>query len=217
MGKRKRKDIIGWSKVLTKQEQQQLMSYLQRHTNNLNGRRLYLICDVLLNTGLRASELCALRVKDTPYVLGRNVIEVYRGKGDKDRTVPISMRMSEQIKHYIKHLRLKNLPRHVKRSEITRCLFFNYHRRPYTRFALYWAVSTAARKAGIAKPISPHKLRHTFATNVLIKGVNVGRLQRLLGHSDLMTTSKYLDIVEEMDGQLGEQIDQAFDWQLWGG
>lgn len=214
-GKGKRKHIISWSKVLTKDEQQRLMTYLISQSNDVKGKCLYLICDVLLNTGLRATELCDLRVRDTPFGLGRNVIEVYRGKCDKDRTVPISSRLAKEIAKYINSVRIKTLAHHVNRNDVNRCLFYSPHRKPFKRHALNWAIGLAARKAGITKPITPHKLRHTFATNTLIQGVHLDRLRRLMGHSNIVTTSKYLDIVEEMDTKLGEQIDQVFDRTFW--
>lgn len=216
-GKGKRRHIIGWSKVLTKDEQQQLMTYLIAKSNDVKGKCLYLICDVLLNTGLRATELCDLRVRDTPFVLGRNSVEVYRGKNDKDRTVPISSRLAKEITKYIEGVRPKTLGLHVRRSAVAvnKCLFYSPHREPFKRLALNWAIGLAARKAGITKPITPHKLRHTFATNALIQGVHIDRLRRLMGHSSVATTMKYLDFVEEMDTKLGEQIDQAYDMTFW--
>ena len=213
--KRKRKQVIGWSKVLTSKEQQMLMLYLMDQATDIKGRRLCLVCDVLLNTGLRVTELCDLRVRDTPFGLGRNVIEVYRGKNDKDRTVPIGTRLAKEVKKYINSVRPKTVPRHVNRNDVNKPLFYSPRSQPYKRHALNWAIGLAARKAGITKPITPHKLRHTFATNTLTRGVHLDRLRRLMGHSNIVTTSKYLDIVEELDTKLGEQIDRSFDRTLW--
>jgi len=216
-GKRKRKQIIGWSKVLTKDEQQKMMRFLIRRAKTTTGRqhimsrRILLICDLLLNTGLRASELCNLRVKDSSYVLGRNVIEVYKGKGEKDRIIPISARLTRKISGYIKEMRPQTLPRHVRRSDFNPCLFYCHQRRPYTRDGLYRIIRKTAEKAGLAKRITPHKFRHTFATNSLLKKVELERLRGLMGHASVTTTAKYLHIVEQMDSDLGEQLDQAFD------
>ena len=200
---------------MTADEQKRLMCYMKNQTATLNGRRFFLICDILLNTGLRASELCALRVMDTPYVLGRNVIEVFRGKGNKDRVIQVSSRLSKHIIHYIKKDRPDTLPRFVNRSDIRRSLFYNYSRRVYKRQTLYKMVGRTAQKAGINKSVTPHMFRHTFATNVLIKGEPPYRLKRMLGHNSLVTTMKYVHFVEDLDEQIGERIDQCFDPDLW--
>ena len=211
----KRKDIITWSKLLTRDEQKQLMCYLKSQKAMLSGRRLLLICDILLNTGLRASELCALRVMDTPRILGRNVIEVYRGKGDKDRTIQISSRLAELVTRYINNVRPGTLPIFIKHSDTAKSLFYNSHKKVFKRQSLYKMVKRNARKAGIGKDVTPHMFRHTFATNVLIKGEPPYRLQRLLGHKSLVTTMKYVHFVEDIDEQIGERIDHSYEAGLW--
>lgn len=215
-GKRKRKDIITWSKILTLDEQQTLIRHLKSQADTVMGKIFLLVCDILLNTGLRISELCALQVMHTPFVLGVNFIEVYRGKNDKDRSVPVSSRLSAAITKYIRHVRPRNLPKHVHKTETDRPLFYNSLQAQFTRNALYKRIRRAAAKAGITKRITPHMFRHTYATNVLMKGEDIYRLQGLLGHSDLMTTMKYLHFVQDMDAAIGDRIDQSFEDTFWG-
>lgn len=214
-GKRKRKHIIGWSKVLTKDEQQMLMGYLSARTTDSKTKVLYLMCDILINTGLRVSELCNLRIKDTPYVLKRNVIEVYLGKNNKDRTIPISSRLTRAIIKYVNEARPGTLPRFVARDDVKKYVFYNEKHKQFKRHAVLWAISSTAVRAGISKPVTPHKLRHTFATNTLLKGIDLQTVSRLMGHLSVVTTNKYVDIVNEMDADLGERIDQVFERTLW--
>ena len=215
-GKRKRKQIIGWSKVLTKDEQQMLMGYLSARTTDTKTNALYVICDVLINTGLRVTELCNLRIKDTPYVLKRNVIEVYIGKNNKDRTIPISSRLARVLRRYIDETRPKTLPRFVARDDVKKYVFYNeMKRKQFKRHAVLWAISTSAVKAGISKQVTPHMLRHTFCTNTLLKGIDLQTVSRLMGHHSVVTTNKYVDIVNEINTDLGEQIDQVFERTLW--
>ena len=213
--KNKRKDIITWRKLLTRDEQGQLLLYIKSKTSTLKGRRSLLIVDLLLNTGLRASELCDLRVKDTPHILGRKVVEVFRGKGNKDRTIPISSRLAALVQDYINNDRSSTIPRFVKRGDTAKPLFYNCRQKRFNRQALCKRVKRIARKAGINKNVTPHTFRHTFATNVLIKGEPPYRLQRLLGHKSLVTTMKYVHFVEDMDEQIGERIDQCFEADLF--
>jgi len=169
--------------------------------------RELLICDLMLHTGLRANELCCLRVQDTPLVLGVNAIVIYRGKGDKDRSVPISGRLAHCIEIYIKHLRGQTMPPRAKRSDISKPLFYSRIKQPYTPNALYLMIRRIGKRAGITKTLHPHMFRHTFAVNTLLTGIDIYLLQELMGHSEIVTTSKYLHIVNAHLRGLGDKLD----------
>ena len=206
-GKRKRKDVITWSKLLTGEEQKKFMGYVKSKSGTLAGKRRMVICELLLHTGLRAEELCSLRIKDTPGVLGVLSVEVYRGKGDKDRTIPISRRLAMMISGYSEQARGKTMPKYIKRSDINRPVFYSQQRKPYTPNSLYILIRRAGSQAGIAKHLHPHMFRHTFATNALANGVDIRTVQYLMGHSDVKVTEKYLHLIGAQIEGLGEQLD----------
>ena len=239
-GQRRRKDQIGWSKVLTIAEQKNFWHYLRGEMRStvtrqfsdveaIGTRKLVLICDLFFCTGLRETELAQLRVQDTPFVLGQDVIEIYRGKGNKDRTIQLSHRLAAEVTGYIKTIRPKTMSRYIKRSDISRPVFYSRQGRPYlqhfvtinkktmeakTRFrastALYRAIRRIGEHAGIAKHIYPHMFRHTFAVNALLKGVDIYLLQELMGHSDITMTARYLHLVNAQLKGLGEKLDFSF-------
>ncbi len=132
-------------------------------------------------TGLRRAELLNLTLKhiDSP----RNVIRVIKGKGNKSREVPAPVTLIGQLREYYKYYHPKTY------------LFEGYKPgTPYSATSIGKIVKNAATKAGIKKDVSPHILRHSFATHMLEKGVNIKRLQMILGHSAMKTTSIYLHL-----------------------
>jgi integrase/recombinase XerD len=172
-------------------------------------RRESLMMWVLINTGIRVSELCSLRVKDTPAALGGLFIEVHLGKGGKSRNVPVSARLANDIDAYIREVRPQTLPQRYARDSLDGWLFFNRRKRKYTRQQVYLIVRRIARKAGITKAISPHCFRHRFATRTLDKnGKNLIVVKVLLGHASVATTEKYLHLVELANREYGELLDQ---------
>jgi site-specific recombinase XerD len=206
--KRRRKPGIGVSVILLEDEKKKLLDYLKATSTSLKGKQTWLIVDVLLNTGIRARELCNLRLCHTPLVLGVNVIAVYRGKNDKDRDVPISSRLAEAIAEYIREIRSKTLPRHVRKKDMTAWLFYSQWRRKFTPNGLYRKVRRAGEKAGILKRCRPHVLRHTYGTNAVSR-MDIHSLKEVMGHSDIRTTERYLHIVGDRLLGLAEQIDQT--------
>jgi site-specific recombinase XerD len=187
-----------------------LRAYLIQNIESVKGQRLLLICDLMLCTGLRASEVCGLRVKDTPMVLGTDVIEVYRGKGDKDRTIQLSPKMAGELTAYISRVRHETLPRHVRRGDITQPVFYGEKRRPYGRHGLKMLIYRLGQTAGIIKRLHPHMFRHAFAVNTLLAGVDIYLLQQLMGHSSIEITAKYLHIVNAQMRGLGIKLDRRF-------
>jgi integrase/recombinase XerD len=208
MAKRRRKSERSLSSVLLSGEKRQFLDYLKSKATTLQGRRRLLIIDLLLNTGLRASELCSLRIKHTPLIIGTPVVEVYKGKNNKDRSVPISKRLAEALTEYIKRERSKTMPRHVRRSDTNEWLFYNQCRRQMKYDGLYKQVRRAAVRAGIVKRIRPHKLRHTYATNALASGMDVNDLSKRLGHNDIRTTARYCHVIDDRAFKLAEAADQ---------
>jgi site-specific recombinase XerD len=132
-------------------------------------------------TGLRVSEATHLKVTDVDSQ--RMVIRVDQGKGNKDRYVMLSPRLLEALRSYWTVVRpqLWLFPGDIPG-------------RPITRDAVGQACQKAHRACGITKPITPHSLRHAFATHLLESGTDVRRIQLLLGHRSLATTSRYLKI-----------------------
>jgi site-specific recombinase XerD len=131
--------------------------------------------------GLRVSEATHLKVTDIDSQ--RMVIRVEQGKGQKDRYVMLSPRLLEELRTYWK----------VARPKLW--LFpGDIPGRPITRDAVEQACDKARRVSGIDKPITPHSMRHAFATHLLEAGTDVRRIQLLLGHRSLATTSHYLKV-----------------------
>lgn len=229
----KRKDQIGFSKVLTIKEQRKFCSYLsamvRAEPESVKVQRDVLICELFLSTGLRARELAQLRVQDTPFILGMDVIEVYLGKYKKDRTIPVCRELSKKLCYYIEKVRTKTLPRHVRRSDYGKAVFYSQSKHPYTQQVhvfikktgewvwrvrgstpLYRKVRRIGQRAGIAKHVYPHLLRHTFAVNALSNRVDINQLQQLMGHSDITMTARYLHIVNSQLEGLGRKLYTPF-------
>jgi site-specific recombinase XerD len=202
---------VGTNKVLFPEEKERFLTFLHTHANTLYGRQRLVICDLLLNSGLRAAELCSLRVQDTPVILGIPAIEVRRGKGGKDRTVPISNRLAEVLRNYIEVLRPRTLPSTgVRADDPAKPVFYSRSQRPYKPNGIYRIVRRAGELAGIRKRVRPHILRHTFATHALSAGAITVDVQRMLGHAALTTTQIYLHSLDLLKKGIGNCIDQAW-------
>jgi len=141
------------------------------------------LLETLYATGLRVSELCALRLADVD-LHGGHLLTF--GKGRKQRLVPVGDRACEAIRAYLERGR----PRH-DRGRGGPTLFLNPRGRGLTRQGVHKLLGGWARKAGIERPISPHKLRHSFATHLLEHGADLRAVQAMLGHADIGTTQIY--------------------------
>lgn len=135
---------------------------------------------MLYSCGLRVSELTSLRLEDLFF--GEGFIRVV-GKGDKQRIVPVSSAARDKIQLYME-FRSPKQP-----SEPT--LFLNNRGMPLTRVMVFNIIKGAANVAGIDKQISPHTLRHSYATHLLEGGANIRQVQELLGHESIVTTEIY--------------------------
>lgn len=131
-------------------------------------------------TGLRVGELVKLKQKDID--LANNIIYVWEAKGNKDRKIPIGNKLKEKLKDYIENIRLN----------IDTDSFFCSRSGKVSIPYIQREMKRAVMQSGINKEISPHNLRHSFASNLLKKGVDVNTVQRLLGHTSIKTTSIYL-------------------------
>lgn len=144
------------------------------------GCRDSAIVEVLYSTGLRVSELVTLRLSDLFF--GEGYVRVV-GKGDKQRLVPIGSAARDKIQLYMEERKPKSA------SEMT--LFLNNRGKPLTRVMVFNIIRQAAERAGITKNISPHTLRHSYATHLLQGGANIRQVQELLGHESITTTEVY--------------------------
>jgi site-specific recombinase XerD len=155
---------------------------------------------LLLSTGIRRSEAVAITLDDLDL---ENRQLLIRGKGGKERVVPLTEQAVEAIQAYLPH----------RTKSPTRRLFVSaYGGRPIQGRVVNAMLTTTIRKAGLeGQGITPHKLRHTFATHLIRGGVDVRTVQELLGHSDIQTTARYLHsdtrtkqtAVDKLDGLLG--------------
>ncbi len=150
------------------------------------GRRDRAMLELLYATGLRVSELVSLELNDVN--LETRVL-VARGKGSKERLVPVGAPAAESVRAYLTTAREVLL-----RGRRSKDLFVTPRARRMTRQAFAKIVARHARAAGIARPISPHKLRHSFATHLLEGGADLRVVQAMLGHADVSTTQIYTHV-----------------------
>lgn len=144
------------------------------------GARDRAILELLYSSGLRVSELCALQIKD----VDDTTVKVF-GKGSKERLVPINKPALAAIDHYLGNFREENTLQY---------LFLGKKGRPISRQLVWKMVKEYAIKAGIKKTISPHTLRHSFATHMLDHGGDLRVIQEMLGHASIASTDRYTHI-----------------------
>lgn len=150
-----------------------------------SGHRDRAIIEVLYSCGLRASELTSLELNDIFWKEG--VVRI-TGKGNKQRLVPISEEAKRQLR-----LWLECRPQ-VATATSGSVVFLNNRGGGISRMSVFNIVTSAARQAGITKSISPHTLRHSFATHLLEGGADIRQVQELLGHEDITTTEIYTHV-----------------------
>ncbi|HEX3358128.1 MAG TPA: site-specific tyrosine recombinase XerD [Tepidisphaeraceae bacterium] len=143
------------------------------------------ILELLYASGLRATELCELKIRDVN--LQVSCVRVL-GKGHKERIVPLGQAAAESITRYLNEAR-PNLER--QRSDL---LFLSRTGKPLERVGLWMLVEKYARKSHLLNKVSPHTLRHCFATHLIGGGADLRVVQELLGHSDISTTQIYTHV-----------------------
>lgn len=148
--------------------------------------RNHAIIETLYGSGLRVSELVNLKIPHISLADGYMLVE---GKGDKQRMVPLSPVAAGLIEEYMAQ-RL-NGPIKKEGADI---LFLNRRGAPLTRIMVFYIIRDAAAIAGITKKVSPHTLRHSFATHLLEGGANLRAIQEMLGHETIATTEIYLHL-----------------------
>jgi len=147
------------------------------------GVRDRAILELLYATGMRASECLGLGLEDLNLAAG---YVVCTGKGGKQRLVPVGAEASAWTRRYLREVR----PRDVRRRDCGR-LFVNPRGGPLSRQSLWTLVRRAATGAGLKRRVSPHVLRHSFATHLLEGGADLRAVQAMLGHADISTTQIY--------------------------
>lgn len=175
-------------KVLSMSEVEKLIE--TPNVDEVLGLRDRAILEVMYATGLRVTELIQLKMDDLHLSIG--LIQTL-GKGDKERIIPIGDAAIKWIENYLHHSRNK-LEKPDKRSPY---LFLNHHGRKLTRQGIWKNLKALVKKAGIEKEVTPHTLRHSFATHLLENGADLRVVQELLGHSDISTTQIYTHITKQ--------------------
>jgi integrase/recombinase XerD len=158
-------------------------------TDTALGLRDRAMLELLYATGLRVSELVELRV---PQLNLRQGVVRTLGKGSKERLVPLGEVASHWLERYLDTARAALLNRQESDA-----LFVTRRGGGMSRQAFWYLIKKHARQAGIGKPLSPHTLRHSFATHLLNHGADLRVVQMLLGHSDLSTTQIYTHVATE--------------------
>lgn len=157
--------------------------------DDLLGFRDKVMLEMLYATGLRVSELIGLKFEQVSFRQG--FVRVI-GKGNKERLVPVGELAMEYLEQYVSEAR-----KAILRDQQSDFLFVTKRGAGMTRQAFWYIVKRYAKKADIHKMLSPHTLRHAFATHLLNHGADLRVVQLLLGHSDLSTTQIYTHIAQE--------------------
>lgn len=157
------------------------------------GLRDRAMIELLYATGMRVSELVSVRPADL------RLAEQYLtciGKGSKERLIPIGEQAAEWVRRYARDGRPALVQRSARQRRAAPRLFVNLRGGPLSRVGFWKVLKRYGRQAGIRSPISPHVLRHSFATHLLERGADLRAIQLMLGHADLSTTQIYTHVLE---------------------
>jgi len=170
--------------VLTKDEVKTLID----NADNLKSR---LIISMLYSSGLRVSELVNLKVNSLDF--SENIGWVRKGKGNKDRIFTLSSRLGEELKEFISARDHKD--------------YLFSKEKPLTTRNIQKIIKGTRERAGINKKVTPHTLRHSFATHLLEDGTDIRMIQAMLGHANLNTTQIYAHVSSEQIKKVGNPLD----------
>jgi integrase/recombinase XerD len=173
-------------RVLTLQEVDLLLE--QPDSLQVTGVRDKAMLEVIYATGVRVSELMSLNSEDVNLDAG---FLRCTGKGSKERIIPLGSMAVRNVEQYLAQSRPK-LVRHNGES----AMFVNQHGKRLTRQGFWKILKKYSRQAGIRKEITPHTLRHSFATHLLENGADLRSVQEMLGHADISTTQIYTQVTK---------------------
>ncbi|MGE5597492.1 MAG: tyrosine recombinase, partial [Hyphomicrobiales bacterium] len=186
-------------RALTPREVDELLEQPARR-NTPEARRDKAMLELLYATGLRVTELVSLDVADVSLESDPVTVRCV-GKGERERILPLHQRPVDELRQYIFHVR----PRLV-RNRREAALFVNRRGERLTRQGFWLILKNYAKEANLDKAITPHTLRHTYATHMLSGGMPLRNVQDALGHASISTTQIYTQLT---DNQKREQYDKA--------
>ncbi|WP_079530191.1 site-specific tyrosine recombinase XerD [Halobacillus hunanensis] len=172
-------------KILSSEDVEKLLNI--RAHDPLSSRNKAML-EMLYATGLRVTELITLKVSDLHLTMG---FVRCMGKGSKERIIPLGELAKAAVESYLDSSRGK-LVKHKKVDE----LFVNHHGKPLSRQGFWKILKAVAVEAGVNKEITPHTLRHSFATHLLENGADLRAVQEMLGHADISTTQVYTHVTK---------------------
>ncbi len=167
-------------------------------TKKVLGIRDRTILEVMYATGLRVSELIGLKLNDLHLAMG---LMQTTGKGDKERIVPLGDMAIHWLETYLEEARPILCQKHPEEEY----LFVNGHGTSLSRQGVWKNLKALVLKAGIMKNVTPHTLRHSFATHLLENGADLRTVQELLGHADISTTQIYTHITKKRMAEVYKQ------------
>lgn len=170
--------------TLTRKEAADILD--QPNLGTLAGIRDRTILEVFYSTGIRLNELCSLTIHDAD--LQGGMLRVNKGKGKKDRVVPLGKHAVRFLREYVAKVR----PKLAEKNRTERRLFINRYGTPVSDQVVSIMIRTCAKAAGMKKRVSAHTFRHAFATELVKNGADLVAVQKMLGHSDLGITQVYL-------------------------
>lgn len=172
--------------VLSQDEIEKILD--QPDISDLLGLRDRAMLEFAYATGARVSEILKIEIKNINFDLG--FVQIFHGKGNKERLVPFGSYAKKFLLKYLQESRLK-----IKKQKFSReVLFLSRNGKPLTRMAYWNILKRYVNQAEIKKHVSPHTLRHSFATHLLDGGADLRAVQEMLGHADISTTSIYLHL-----------------------
>jgi integrase/recombinase XerC len=164
----------------------EMFDLLKVKTDSVAGLRNQSMLELFYSCGLRLSELAGLDVNDLDF--NQALVKV-RGKGKKERIVPIGSQALNAVRQYIE--KTEDVRKKTDYNALKNPLFLNLHGKRITVRSIGRIVDEVTKESGIGRKISPHALRHSFATHLLNAGADLRSIQELLGHESLSTTQKY--------------------------